>query len=388
MTDDRSGAGSAERRLREADPVCVRDLPDAREPAQSAVLRAILDTPRERTAGSRRRRRRARAAVGGLGLAALGVLVALLLVATRGPEGSTPASVAAPPRVYSVLSRPQTPEEAAASIAPFASNGVVRASVRIADPGPAGRYLLFRDGSGALCVFAEGPRGGGGGGCGVDLRRPPSVGVVGGQVVGDVHRLYALVPDGIVAASVDGRQVAVTDNVFHVDLPRATRSATVDFLTRDGVVTAWRQTVPLVVPPRPRGPEPAFGAQARLLQPRPPRMSVACPRAGSIACDRIGLVVWLRTPARRVVAKIDGRRLVLDAPRLSGPATNGLRRRFGGYLRPAGLIDGPLPIPGLHGGTRWTGDPPVRKHVIINVYAPDGSVPSAGMRVRLAPAAG
>jgi hypothetical protein len=256
MTDDRSGAAAAERRLREADPVRDRDLPDARGPAQSAVLRAILDTPRERTAA--RRRRRARAAVGGLGLAALGALVALLLVATRGPAGgSAPASVGPPPFVYSILSRPQTPVEASASPPPyFSDSGIVRSSVRVADPGPGGRYLLFRDGSGELCIFAEGPRGGGGGGCGLDLRRPPSVSVVGGKVVDDVQRLYALVPDGIVGVSVDGHEFAVTDNVFHVDLPRATRSATVDFLTRDGVVTAWRQGVRLALPRRPAGREP------------------------------------------------------------------------------------------------------------------------------------
>jgi hypothetical protein len=256
MMDDGSGARTAERRLRGADPARRADLPGPRDPAQSAVLRGILGAPREPTGGARRRRR-ARAAVGGLGLAALGALVALLMVATRGPAGSAPASVGPPPLVYSILSRPQAAGEASASPPPyFSDSGIVRSSVRVADPGPGGRYLLFRDGSGELCLFAEGPRGGGGGGCGLDPRRPPSVGVVGGQAVDDVQRLYALVPDGIVGASVDGHEVAVSDNVFHVDLPRTARSATVDFLTRGGIVTAWRQVVPLAIPRHPAGRKP------------------------------------------------------------------------------------------------------------------------------------
>jgi hypothetical protein len=66
-------------------------------------------------------------------------------------------------------------------------------------------------------------------------------------------------------------------------------------------------------------------------------MGVACRVANSIACDRVGLAVWLRRPAVSVDATIAGRRLKLDDPSWSGRAREGLRTMFAGFLQPAGL---------------------------------------------------
>jgi hypothetical protein len=77
-------------------------------------------------------------------------------------------------------------------------------------------------------------------------------------------------------------------------------------------------------------------------------MGVSCPEPNSIACDRVGLAVWLHESASAVSAEIDGRRFRLDDPEWgSWP------KAFAGYLRPAGLRDGELRVP--VGGTRWLG---------------------------------
>ena len=72
---------------------------------------------------------------------------------------------------------------------------------------------------------------------------------------------------------------------------------------------------------------------------QPPYMAIACRVANSIACDRIGLAVWLRRPAVWVDATVGGRTLKLDwhgdqPPRFARP---GPRTAFDGFLAPAGL---------------------------------------------------
>jgi hypothetical protein len=68
-----------------------------------------------------------------------------------------------------------------------------------------------------------------------------------------------------------------------------------------------------------------------------PYMGVACPVANSIACDRVGLAIWLRHPATTVTATIAGRPLILDGPSPDGrgPPT---RTAFAGFLQPAGIV--------------------------------------------------
>ncbi|MDX6639090.1 MAG: hypothetical protein QOF12_101 [Solirubrobacteraceae bacterium] len=78
-------------------------------------------------------------------------------------------------------------------------------------------------------------------------------------------------------------------------------------------------------------------APSRLLS-KTPYLGVACRAPNSVACDRVGLAVWLRQPAISVAARIDLRRMRLDDPRWSGPIRHGTRRLFAGFLHPAGLL--------------------------------------------------
>ncbi len=81
---------------------------------------------------------------------------------------------------------------------------------------------------------------------------------------------------------------------------------------------------------------------ASSLLSRPPYLGVACPVPNSIACDRVGLAVWLRRPARRVVATIGRQRFALDDERWRHDTRGDAHI---GYLQPAGLLgDGPLAV--------------------------------------------
>jgi hypothetical protein len=94
-------------------------------------------------------------------------------------------------------------------------------------------------------------------------------------------------------------------------------------------------------------------------------MGVACPRPNSIACDRVGLAVWLRDEATAVSAEIDGRRFELDDPEWAD-----WPRGFAGYLQPAGLRDGALRVPAR--GDRWLGYGEVSARVRLRVTRGDG----------------
>jgi hypothetical protein len=68
-----------------------------------------------------------------------------------------------------------------------------------------------------------------------------------------------------------------------------------------------------------------------------PFMGVSCGIPNSIACNRVGLTVWLRHPAISVSATIAGAPLKLDNREWSGPSRQGRRTRFAGFLQPAGI---------------------------------------------------
>ena len=79
-------------------------------------------------------------------------------------------------------------------------------------------------------------------------------------------------------------------------------------------------------------------------------MGVAC----RVDCDRVGIAVWLRQPARSVTAVIAGAPLVLWASRHQ-PWTRRnrpLRTSFGGYLHPAGLRTR-FHVKALPGTSKW-----------------------------------
>jgi hypothetical protein len=115
----------------------------------------------------------------------------------------------------------------------------------------------------------------------------------------------------------------------------------------------------------------------RLLS-RTPYLGVACREANSLACDRVGLAVWLRRPAARVTATINGRALRLHAGR-----PDGRRAWYRGYLQPAGLLDGPLRVTPDRGRYFWQGSHPKDALVRIRIRRTSGKVDDASLSVPL-----
>jgi hypothetical protein len=100
--------------------------------------------------------------------------------------------------------------------------------------------------------------------------------------------------------------------------------------------------------------------RASRLLPRAPYVGVSCRRANSIACDRVGVAVWLKRPAVGVMATIAGQTLRLRPP----------RSREGwweGFLQPAGMIDGALRVTPDRGRFYWQGTHPRDVHLGIAV---------------------
>ena len=115
----------------------------------------------------------------------------------------------------------------------------------------------------------------------------------------------------------------------------------------------------------------------RLLS-RAPYLGVACPEANSIACDRVGLAVWLRHAATSVTATINGRALRLRAGRPDGRGAWYL-----GYLQPAGMLDGPLKVTPDRGRYSWQGRHPKDALVSIQIRRTGGRVDDASLSVPL-----
>lgn len=101
---------------------------------------------------------------------------------------------------------------------------------------------------------------------------------------------------------------------------------------------------------------------------QPPYMGVSCSVPNSVACDRVGLAIWLRRPAYSVDASIAGAPFRLDwfgdeyrFGRQSPP-----RRAFTGYLQPAGIV-GRLHVRPLTGAMWYgSGNPLPMVWVLIN----------------------
>lgn len=88
-----------------------------------------------------------------------------------------------------------------------------------------------------------------------------------------------------------------------------------------------------------------------------PYMGVACHIPNSIACDRVGLSVWLRRRAIAISATIAGAPLRLDDPTWSYVAHDGRRTLYvyAGFLQPAGLTGRLHVTPEPHSAI-WLGD--------------------------------
>jgi len=131
---------------------------------------------------------------------------------------------------------------------------------------------------------------------------------------------------------------------------------------------------------------------------RPPYMGVRCPGANSIACDRVGLAVWLKRPAVSVTATIAGVPLVLnhrdeflwpgDRPHTS----------FDGFLQPAGIVSRlhVRPVDGSEmrrlrhrgipvRGQTWLGEGNAGGPVRLTIHEPDGRTFVTHVRVVLRP---
>ncbi len=108
------------------------------------------------------------------------------------------------------------------------------------------------------------------------------------------------------------------------------------------------------------------------------------PRANSIACDRIGIAVWLDSVPRRLVASVGVRSVALRDAHIRCSADPSWRL-FLGELQPAGLLDGPLKVTPDEGRHRWFGRHPVEGTLTITATYGDGSRAVATRRVPLAP---
>lgn len=138
-----------------------------------------------------------------------------------------------------------------------------------------------------------------------------------------------------------------------------------------------------------RGSEPRDRARsasprpAVLALPKPPGIGVACPAApNSIACDRVGIAVWLAHVPKRVNAVIGGHSVRLRAAQ---PHSRDCPCFFTGYLQPAGLLDGALRVTPDAGRYRWYGRHPVTATMRITAITANGARAISTRRVELAP---
>jgi hypothetical protein len=138
-------------------------------------------------------------------------------------------------------------------------------------------------------------------------------------------------------------------------------------------------------PTRPGAPAPVTVRPERVLE-RAPYLGVNCARTSSIACDRVGLAIFLRSPAADVRATIAGRGFDLtDDPRQVGPHQPGQPYMFTGVLHHAGLRHGPLAVRVEHGRNRWTGKHPVEATLRLLITLADRSQVTTTIRVPLQP---
>jgi hypothetical protein len=98
-----------------------------------------------------------------------------------------------------------------------------------------------------------------------------------------------------------------------------------------------------------------------------PYMGVHCPAPNSIACDRVGLAIWLKRPAVAVTATINGRMLAMNRVGDRLIATGPARAEFDGYLQPAGLRTS-LGVRPIAGTDLWQGDPTPYPVVWLLIY--------------------
>jgi len=128
-------------------------------------------------------------------------------------------------------------------------------------------------------------------------------------------------------------------------------------------------------------PGPVLALDNDALFSQPPYMGVSCGVPSSIACDRIGLTVWLSSPARAVTATIAGSTFHLDDRAWSGPLHHGQRTVFAGFLQPAGITTR-LGVT-TERGTHWEGSDGPDPLVIVTITRPGKPATQAWVNVHL-----
>ncbi|MGE3795393.1 MAG: hypothetical protein AB7I38_15910 [Dehalococcoidia bacterium] len=324
-----------------------------------------------RAATARRLRPVAVAAAGLLGLVGVVVLLVALMTVTGGEEGGDPSAVAPPPPPrYGILDRPQTAGEATLAW-PATIGDPAPGSVRAAGAGGGQALLVARLEAGPVCIRRVAANDAVDEECGRPTSAALRLVTPWPDGAGAPVEAFGLVPDAVTAVRIGDRTVQPRENTWSAGIDPDAAPVTVDFLTADGVIEAWRIQVEL-------------DSAATDLLAAEPYLGITC-RPGDPGCDRVGLSVRLRQPASAVRAEIDGRAFPLEDPLWSGPATPaGLRRTFAGFLEPAGLDVGALAVPEAPSG-RWTGNPPVETTVSLEVVAADGSTRRTTVKTTLRP---
>jgi|tagenome__1003787_1003787.scaffolds.fasta_scaffold20344131_2 hypothetical protein len=143
-------------------------------------------------------------------------------------------------------------------------------------------------------------------------------------------------------------------------------------------------------------PSPATSAPAHLALQRAPYIGVSCRTPNSIACDRVGLAIWLRRPVARLTATINSRTVAMGLPcgsaRYRETCSSYCRHvardqpcgtYFEGFLRPAGLLDGPLRVKPDRGRYYWIGKHDTVGTVRLLATYRDGETATVTKRVRV-----
>ena len=147
-----------------------------------------------------------------------------------------------------------------------------------------------------------------------------------------------------------------------------------------GAIVALAIAALLIALPDRADQPPPVDAFGKLSLEREPYIGVACRVPNAIACDRVGLTVWLREPAVRVDATVAGEQVRLRRAHWR----DGDGKIFDGYVQRRRFIDGTLGVrPDRPNGRWWgTGRPRVRVH--LRAVSPEGTRLLRNLRVPLA----
>jgi hypothetical protein len=134
----------------------------------------------------------------------------------------------------------------------------------------------------------------------------------------------------------------------------------------------------------------AGAGASRLVLPRQPYLGVACATANSIACDRVGVAVWLSKPATHLSVTVAGQPIAMHAATKTCTTRNTPRRircntDFVGYLHPAGLLRGPRRINTQSGNHYWASSRAAWAPVTITAHYANGAAATVTVHPTLNP---